>query len=269
MKFITTGLTDVGLCRPNNEDCFCIDQEIPLFLVADGMGGHAAGEVASKMAAQVVVDYVRNARSGVQTFVGEYDSNFSERSNQVASAVRLANQTLYEAAQENSSWQGMGTTLAAAVWSSTDIMGVAHVGDSRVYLIRNQTIEQITRDHTVLSEQVDRGLITPEEAQHYEFKNLITRAVGSAAQVEVELNEMVVKDRDKILLCTDGLTSMVPDDVILTIINTSGHPKAACRTLVNLANKNGGKDNISVVLIYCYENTWRFNVKKFFGWLRR
>ena len=258
MKFLAAGQSDKGVSRSNNEDIFCVDEDLRLFIVADGMGGAAAGEVASRMAVEIIRDYIKRSSAlggvgGDEPFVGDYDKRFSNASNRIASGIRLANQAIYEASQSNAGWRGMGTTIAAVMLAGNK-MSIAHAGDSRVYLIRASSIVQLTDDHSIVSEQVKSGLLTKEEAEGSEVRNIITRALGSAPSVEVDLDEIDVMDGDRVVLCSDGLTTMVSDNVILFAVAVSDEPEKTCNALIDIANKNGGKDNITVALVYLFED---------------
>ncbi|RJQ41716.1 MAG: Stp1/IreP family PP2C-type Ser/Thr phosphatase [Nitrospiraceae bacterium] len=253
MKFLSAAKSDKGVSRQNNEDSFCIDEDLRLFIVADGMGGAAAGEVASRMAVEMIRDHIKRSSAGNEPFVGDYDKKFSDESNRIASGIRLANLAIYEASQSNVKWRGMGTTVAAVMLDNGK-MSIAHTGDSRVYLIRANSIVQLTDDHSIVSEQIKSGLITKEEAEGSEIRNIITRALGTMPSVEVDLDEIDLMDADRVLLCSDGLTTMVPDNVILSIVAASDEPGSACSSLIDIANKNGGKDNITVALVYLFED---------------
>lgn len=253
MRFLSAGKTDKGILRQNNEDSFCVDEDLRFFIVADGMGGAAAGEVASRMAVEIIGHHIKHSSDDKEHFTGDYDKKFSGLSNRLASGIRLANQAIYSASQDNRKWFGMGTTVTAASISDNR-MSIAHVGDSRIYLIRAGSMAQLTEDHSVVSEQVKKGLLTIEEAKVSVLKNIITRALGSAPYVDVDLDEIGLKAGDRILLCTDGLTNMVTDKLILSTVNAYDKPDEACIALIDLANKNGGKDNITVALVYVLED---------------
>jgi len=269
LKFIAAGKTDKGVSRQNNEDNFCVDEGLGLFIVVDGMGGAAAGEIASRMAVETIRNQVKLSAAGHEPFYGNYDKKFSEASNRIASGMRLANKAIYEASQSNVAWRGMGTTVAAALLDGAK-MSIAHAGDSRIYLVRANSIVQLTEDHSIVSEQIKRGLLTKEEAESSEIRNIITRALGNAPSVEVDLDEIDIMAGDIFVLCSDGLTTMVADDVILSTVAAHDEPEKACVALVDIANKNGGKDNITVVLAYLSgEKTFSKKFKNLFGWHRR
>jgi serine/threonine protein phosphatase PrpC len=246
VKLSVGAQTDTGLVRQHNEDNLFVAEEEGILLVADGMGGHASGEVASRIAVDVIRNYFNEVKAGRQIQVGLYRDDLSEATNNLGSAVRLANQAIYEAAQGNIVWQGMGTTIAATLIAGARL-SIAHVGDSRVYLIRSGSIEQITDDHSLVSEQVKRDLISKEEARQSEMKNILTRAVGVGPEVEVDLEEMSLLDGDMLVLCSDGLTGMVDDEEIMSVV-TGSDPAAACEKLISMANENGGRDNITVIV---------------------
>jgi len=262
------GRTDMGLVRPNNEDGFYIDEKARLLVVADGMGGHASGEIASKLALDVIRDYFKAFHEGRVALVGKFDEDQSELTKAIGSSVRLANQAIYEAAKSNAGWQGMGTTVAAVV-ANRDRLSIAHVGDSRVYLVRAGDIEQLTDDHSVVYEQVKRELLTREEAQKSETRNLLTRSLGVASDVEVDVSELTLSAGDILVLCTDGLTSMISDDDILALAVSMKDPAAVCDRLIELANEQGGKDNITVVVGYVRNNSWIPFLLNFKKWFRR
>jgi serine/threonine protein phosphatase PrpC len=269
VKVLVAGKTDVGQVRQNNEDNFFTAEDGSVFLVADGMGGHASGEVASKIAVDVIREYFDGTKDGHHLQIGEYDEDFSDATNRIASAVRLANQAIYEASQGNPLFQGMGTTIAAVLISNRTL-SIAHVGDSRVYLIRAGGIEQITDDHSLVSEQVKRDLITREQAKESEMKNVLTRALGINPEVEVDLDELVLLPGDMLVLCTDGLTNMVDDDDIRYVVISAGSPVLACDTLINMANANGGKDNVTAIVAKTAEKEgWLYSLFDFRKWFRR
>lgn len=250
MKLEIFGNSDVGRQRTNNEDSFKIDEKLGLWVVADGMGGHSAGEVASKMAVETVCDSMRRfVLNGEKAVLGKVNPNFSERTNQLASSIRLSNQIIYESAKANPQYQGMGTTVDG-VWIGKDKICIGHVGDSRVYLIRAGKIQQLTRDHSLVAEQEAKGLITKEEAEQSQMKNILTRAVGVEKQVEVDMLETEWYDGDILIACTDGLCKMVRDEQILETALQMKIPKLTAEHLIDLANVAGGVDNTTVVVTH-------------------
>lgn len=269
MSLVISGKTDVGSIRQNNEDNLYFSESDGLLLVADGMGGHASGEVASKITVDIMRDYFNGIKEGRQLQVGTYQEDFSEHTNRLGSAVRLANQAIYEAAKGNPLWHGMGTTIAATLITGNRL-SIAHVGDSRVYLIRAGGMEQLTDDHSFVSEQVKQEIISKEQAKASEMKNVLTRALGVNPDVEVDLDELSLLDGDVLVLCSDGLTGMVEDDEIFAIVNTLHDPVAACEDLVNRANQNGGRDNITVIIAeIAKKKGWLYRLLHFKEWFRR
>jgi serine/threonine protein phosphatase PrpC len=249
MKINAQGLTDKGLSRKHNEDSFFADKDLGLFIVADGLGGYAAGDVASGMAVEVLSDHIRKSRSGGEPLVGSSDSGRYDATNMLVSGIKLANRVVCEAAKNNSGWQGMGTTVVAAL-ADGDKLSIAHAGDSRAYLVRSGTISQLTDDHSVVAEQVRKGLISTKQAAGSRIRNVITRALGYDEALEVDVTEIDIRDGDRLLLCSDGLNTMVADDEVLMIMATNDQPESACRRLVDEANNRGGKDNITVVAVF-------------------
>lgn len=243
--------TDTGLVREHNEDAVAFSVEHGYAILADGMGGYSAGEVASRMAIEIVSAAFDD---GIGRLNAQQPQSRLECAKQVRElmmeAIRTANAKIVQASQAEPEWDGMGTTLVATV-AHDDAIFVAHVGDSRAYRFRNGVLEQITRDHSLLQEQIDAGLITVDDARLSLNKNLVTRAVGvDTALLDVEIHEHHFLPGDIYLLCSDGLSDMLDDAEIREILATkSGLLNAACDTLVNHANGNGGRDNISVVLV--------------------
>jgi protein phosphatase len=246
--FTIGAITDVGKVRAINEDNLIVEENLGLFMVADGVGGQNAGEVASKMAVETIRSHLNDKENPL---VGENREEFSQDTNRMLSGIRLTNSAIYEAGQRNSEQRGMGTTISS-VFINGDVMSLAHVGDSRIYRIRGERLERLTMDHSMVEEQLKRGVITEEEAAESKYKNVITRALGAEEKIEIDADEEVLLDRDKILLCTDGLTDMVGDEEILRMILRNGDdPQKACEQLVDVANGKGGMDNITVILLYC------------------
>lgn len=247
-------MTDVGRVRAINEDSFSVSQDEGLFMVADGLGGQNAGEVASRMAIEAVMDHMNNNENPL---VGEYEEELSPGTNRMVSGIRLANSAIYEAGYRNAEQQGMGTTISS-VRINGDVMGFAHVGDSRIYRVRGGRLERLTADHSLVEEQLRRGLITEEEAAKSKHRNVITRALGAEEKILIDADEQVLLDRDRILLCTDGLTDMVGEDEINRIVlNNGDDPQKACEELIDRANDRGGIDNITVILVHCEKDEGR------------
>jgi serine/threonine protein phosphatase PrpC len=250
-KIEFVNVSDTGRKRPHNEDSSITDPEIGLALVADGMGGYKAGEVASAIAAKAVLDTVRgdvSLPSSTKSADADGDSSLSVEALLVRDSIVDANSHIYRTATEVPQCQGMGTTIVAVYFHDNTAI-IAHVGDSRVYRFRDDDLSQITNDHSLVQELIDRGFFTPEEAEANTPKNLVTRALGIDATVEVDVMQEVTKPGDIYLLCSDGLNDMVDDEEIrLTLSKYSGNLAEAAHELVRLANESGGKDNISVVL---------------------
>lgn len=254
MNVDIAGVTDTGLVRPNNEDSYLVSEKPSLLVVADGMGGHASGEVASRMAIDIIQDYFDD-RKGSQPFIGTYQKEYSEETNRLGAAIRLANMAIHDLSESTAQYRGMGTTVAAVLINDRKI-SIAHVGDSRVYLIRSQSIEQLTDDHSLAYEQVKKEMMSPKEAATSEMRNVLTRAVGVGTQVDVDLGELMLMPGDRLILCSDGLYSMVPDNDILAVITAIDESSKACQTLVKMANENGGRDNVTVIAAYIIKKSW-------------
>jgi len=249
MTLTAAGLSDVGKKRKINEDSYHIDPERGLFIVADGMGGHAAGEVASRLAVDTIQEFLRMSSADSEiTWPFEFDEKLSAGGNRIQAAIHLANREIVRHMQAQEDTRGMGTTVVTAVVAD-DSCFIGHVGDSRAYLVRDGMIRQLTRDHTFVNEQVERGFMSRAEAERHPARNILTRAVGSSDELHVDLVETPLQAGDRILLCSDGLSSLVDDDAILRILEDHPDLEDACRSLVALANQNGGWDNVTAVLI--------------------
>ena len=241
--------TDVGRVRKNNEDFYSIDPSLQLYVLSDGMGGEAHGEVASKLAVQTVLTHCRQAENSRATPIfGESSTDVSERTNRLASAIHLANRKVFEEAASNPEQKGMGATIVA-VWIEEQKLSLAHVGDSRAYLLRAGSMDQLTADHSLVAEKVRVGILTPQEADASEMQSVLTRAVGTNGTVEVDTDEQVLLVGDFVLLCSDGLTRMVTDPEIASTLLTSTSAQESADRLVELANENGGADNVSVIVL--------------------
>jgi PPM family protein phosphatase len=249
MNIAVGAKTDVGLKRLRNEDSLCVDPEVGLYVVCDGLGGRNAGDVASRLAVEVIHKHIREARRNANLpLVGAYDEQFSPLTNRLASAIRLANQAIRDAAKKQRDQEGMGTTVVSAVLNGQEL-SVAHVGDSRMYLIRGDSIEPLTEDHSLVAEQVRMGMLSAEEAERSPQRNIITRALGTDDAVDVELDEFPLRQGDMLLLCSDGLTRDVKPAEILASIRREKDPQASAERLVELANAAGGLDNTTVILV--------------------
>jgi len=248
------GLSDKGLVRENNEDYFCIEESLNLLVVCDGVGGGEAGEKASRIAAETIREYTAKLLQGDSLpFISKHNTKLSDLGNKFANIIQFANKVVYEAAKEFSLQPGQIATTVVATLIKDYYFIIAHVGDTRGYLIRNGQIMQLTTDHTFAMEQVKQGIITLEEAKFSTYRNVLTRALGAAPDVEVDVDELYLKNDDYLLLCTDGLTNMVPEENILKIVATYRVPSIICEKLVSEANRAGGKDNITVVVAQILE----------------
>jgi serine/threonine protein phosphatase PrpC len=247
-KLLCVGHTDTGRVREHNEDTIACDGELGLLVLADGMGGYNAGEVASGIAVKTIMNLVRESLQQQDLSLADRASGISRPGIILRDAIQRANKIIFQTARSQPNCEGMGTTVVAALFYDNRI-SVAHVGDSRLYRMRAGRIEQVTLDHSLLQELVDRGFYSPEEAQRASNKNYVTRALGVEASVDVELQEHPVSKGDLYLLCSDGLSDMVEDDDMGITVSTFGsNLGSVAQHLVQLANDNGGKDNISVVL---------------------
>ncbi len=231
-------LSDKGKVRPINEDSYCLPEEgMHLALVADGMGGHQAGEVASAMAVQILSDLARK-RAGRDISIKT-----------AVSWVRQANEAIYDAAQANAAQRGMGTTITFLYCMKRHAM-LGHVGDSRCYRLRRGSLEQLSRDHSLVQELVRTGAITKEEARVHPYKNIITRALGADAEVQVDVQELDVDEGDLYLLCSDGLTDYLSDEELEAILNEDGPTlEDKAQRMLNTALDRGGRDNITLLLL--------------------
>ncbi len=244
------GSTDPGMIRPNNEDRISTTPELGLAVVADGMGGHQAGEVASGMAVDVVTRHLINVFSrDTPPADEEVADQSSAELRAVGEAIALANTAIFELAKSSPNCSGMGTTVVVTLFHE-DKVCIGHVGDSRLYRYRSDTLELITEDHSLVQELVARGLITSEEARHSINKNLVTRALGIEPTVESQLTEQTLQDQDIYLLCSDGLNDVLPDDVTAQLLKDHGSDlQATADRLVAQVNARGGPDNVSIVLV--------------------
>lgn len=258
--------TDVGCVRTNNEDNLGYDSRYGIYVVCDGMGGQAAGEVASKMGVDTVLTYFREAaKTHKYPQVGEQVEGVSDRANRLGSAIRLANEAIYQAAVKHVAHSGMGATIVSVLVDS-GFFSVGHAGDSRIYLVRQGTLQQITRDHSLVMEQVRRGLITLEEANASEMQNIIIRALGPEENVVPDLDDMMALPGDILLLCSDGLTRHVPDDSLLEIIQGTVTLQLMADRLIEAAREGGGSDNITCLVIrFVALSWWKRILRRLFG----
>jgi protein phosphatase len=260
----SSGVTNVGRVRANNEDCFRVVEALNLFVLSDGMGGEAHGEIASALAVETVVKHcLETENDPAMTVFGDMPAGWSEKTKRLSSAVHLANKSIYDSAQQHSEQHGMGATLTAA-WIDGAKLSIAHVGDSRAYLLRSGTLQQLTNDHSLVAEQVRRGILSPAEAEKSEMQSVLLRALGAHTEIEVDAEEHTLFGRDVLLLCSDGLTRMVTEPEIAGTLQAEPDPTKAAERLVELANDQGGADNITVVVVRASSES-----KGWFSWLRR
>jgi protein phosphatase len=262
--------TDPGMVRSHNEDSIAADPANGLVVLADGMGGYNAGEVASGMATTVIITEMQQALAGLRPYDVDQRTNQEVAARLVREAVLKANTSIFQAAQSQPQYAGMGTTLVTCLFYDNRML-VAHLGDSRLYLLRDARFRQVTRDHSLLQEQIDSGLLTLEQAKTAQHKNLVTRALGIDPSVEPETHEYPVRPGDVYLLCSDGLCDMVDDaDIGVTLNALGGNLKMAAQHLVQMANDNGGRDNVSVILVRVLREYPgpRGVMAKVFAWLK-
>jgi protein phosphatase len=244
------GLSDTGKVREHNEDTIAVDPDIGLLVLADGMGGYNAGEVASGIAVKTIVNLVREHVEREDLSVPDQESGLSRPNIILRDAISRANKIIYQTARTQPQCEGMGTTVVAALFYDNKVT-IAHVGDSRMYRRRDDKFEQVTMDHSLLQELVDRGFYSAEEAQRAANKNYVTRALGVEPSVEVEIQEIPAGRGEVFVLCSDGLSDMVEDeDIHLTINTFSANLDTVAKQLIQLANDNGGRDNVSVVMAH-------------------
>ncbi|OFO59270.1 protein phosphatase [Peptoniphilus sp. HMSC075B08] len=236
MKVVSA--TNVGNYRKNNEDSYYVNEFKNLYVLADGMGGHLAGERASKMATEIIG----------QDFAGDREvKSIDDAIEILSSSIRDANKKIFESSQENEDYRGMGTTLSSGIILE-DVLIYSNIGDSRIYRI-NEGMEQITQDDSFVNYLIEIGEITEEEAKNHPKKNVLTKAMGTTSDIEVIVNTLDIKDKDVFLFCSDGLTNMVSDEEIFKIVKENS-PEEARDMLLDLALKNGGMDNITFILVF-------------------
>lgn len=262
--------THAGMVRAHNEDSIGADPSAGLAVLADGMGGYNAGEVASGIAVALITKEMRESLAEMPPFERDRTSGELLGVRMLRSVVSHANASIFQAANSQPQYAGMGTTLVVALLCDNQI-SVAHVGDSRLYRLRDGELTQLTRDHSLLQEQIDSGMITKEMARRSQNKNLVTRAVGIEPEVEADINTFEAKEGDMYLLCSDGLNDMVDDeDIFLTLSSLQTNMPLAAGQLVQMANDNGGRDNVSVILIrvkkpFPAARGWVSRLKTWFG----
>ncbi len=249
MTLTAFGLTDVGRKRRHNEDAYLLDAERGLFVVADGMGGHAAGEVASRITVESIQEFIAGTEDEHEnTWPFGFNNRYSLEGNRLTTSVEKANEKVMRAVQNRPELKGMGTTVVAALFDANHAT-LVHVGDSRAYMLRRGELKRLTDDHSWVQEQVNAGILSEDEAKSHPLKNVVTRALGGAAHVAVDLIEVPTVVGDRFLLCSDGLTGMVSDEEIHRHLHEDPTLDVAVRALIDLANERGGVDNITAIVV--------------------
>jgi protein phosphatase len=248
MRVRFAGETNVGMKRTHNEDNLHLPSDERLALVADGMGGHASGEIASQMAVETVVDFFKNTHDDYElTWPFKLDRGYRYDINRLITGIKLANVKIFEAAQREPHYRGMGTTIVATLFLDDQVL-IGHVGDSRVYRVRDGEIQQITEDHSLLNDYIKMKKLTAEEIANFPHKNVIVRALGMKETVQVDVHNETPRIGDTYVLCSDGLSGMIEDDSIQKTVRTELDLDKAAEKLVEAANAAGGVDNVTVVL---------------------
>jgi protein phosphatase len=248
----SSGITNVGLKRDSNEDCYSTEDSLGLYVVADGMGGHQAGEVASRIAVELINKSFRRwveQEAYEHELFGYPDNSVTIQGNYLLSSIRLANRVVYEMALEHEQYQGMGTTVATLLITPSRIIA-ANVGDSRIYMVRDGHIERLSKDHTIVAEQVEMGVMTEEEASSAPLKHVLTRNLGSAENVKPEIFEIEPSNNDRLIICSDGLTDLVSDREILEMTQDVEDPENLCNQFLEKVLKRGAHDNTTVVSVF-------------------
>lgn len=268
MTLEIAGKTDPGKVRERNEDSLALAPELGLMVVADGMGGHNSGEVASGLAVETILNFAKDFLGKGRNAVPEgADKSLSARARQLQHFIQNANTVIFEKSRAFKKDHGMGTTVVAALADDRSLT-VAHVGDSRLYLLRNGRLERLTEDHSLVQDQVRHGLITQEQAEKSNLQNILTRALGTEANVKVDTSDHPVLPGDVFMLCSDGLTKMVSEEEMAKVMSASATALAAVDTLIGMANAAGGVDNVTVAVAKAAsapKSGWRSVVSKFFG----
>ena len=248
MRIEVAGNTHVGMKRNHNEDSFLLLPDEALFCVADGMGGHSSGEIASKIAVEEMAEFFKmTSRDQDATWPYKMDKTRNYDENRLATGIKLANVRIYERASSEQKFRGMGTTIVSLFFNQAYAY-VAHVGDSRVYFFRGGMLKQVTEDHSLLNDYLKAKKLSPEEIDAFPHKNVIVRALGMKDTVQVDISRLEPQDGDVFLLCSDGLSGMVTDAAIADVLTKQKDLTAACSQLIDLANANGGHDNVTCVL---------------------
>jgi len=248
MALEAAGMTDVGLVRNHNEDNYFFDTDLGLFIVADGLGGHAAGEIASKIVVDQVAKFIKDTANSETTTLSASGSNFASLNEiRLKTAIQMSNKAIAENIMLHPERETMGSTIVACLIEGKRVT-MAHVGDSRGYKLSDDSIQQISRDHSWVAEQVANGILTKEEAKRHPFRNIITQALGNNSELNIEVHEFEITNSETILLCSDGLSGMVSDEQMLAIFNEASSLQSAARNLIAKAIGNGGEDNVTLVL---------------------
>jgi protein phosphatase len=248
MAIEAAGLTDVGLVRRHNEDSFYLDDRLGLFIVADGLGGHAAGEVASRIVVEEIADYIGQTAQTEAGALPNFDSRLSRNANRLKQAIFDSDAAIMENIARYPEHDTMGSTVVVCLVEGSKAT-IAHVGDSRAYMMGRDGIRQLTRDHSWVAEQIANGILTVEEAKRHPFRNVITQALGNGNDLVIDVLELELEASDAVLLCSDGLSGMIDDDGILSIFKQASNLQIAVRSLVCKAIENGGEDNVTVIIL--------------------
>lgn len=260
MKLIAAGLTNVGMKRPHNEDNHLVLPEENLFLVADGMGGHQAGEVASQMAVDTIAEFFqRTAHDDDVTWPFKEEQGLKYEENRLVTSIKHANRRIFETARVDAKKNGMGTTVVSALFTNNGAY-VGHCGDSRCYRWRDGELELLTEDHSLLNDHLKNHKMTPEEIANFPYKNVIVRALGMKESILVDISRLELLPKDIYLLCSDGLSGMVSDEQMQKMItdfiddpDRENDMKGLCQILIDAANANGGADNVTCIIIKILE----------------
>lgn len=250
MTIISAVATHPGLRRDGNEDAHCVRADLGLYVVADGMGGHAAGEVASRLVVDTIEAVVHDTRGADvnSTWPFPYDPALSLSGNRLKAAMQLANRRVASATHDNDALRGMATT-AAAILVHDHRGTLAHVGDSRAYRLRHGQLAPLTEDHSWVNDQVRAGLMTEDDARRHPWRNVVTRAISGGDDPEPDVAELEIHLGDRYLICSDGLSGVVPPDQLVNLLSSPGSADVVCHRLIDAANANGGPDNITAVVI--------------------
>ncbi|MCP4656501.1 MAG: Stp1/IreP family PP2C-type Ser/Thr phosphatase [bacterium] len=253
LRIKSFGMTDVGLLRTHNEDCFDADDRNQVYIVADGMGGHNHGEVASRVAVDSIREFIAQSVDRDGTLPIGYDARLFQHSNRLKRSIQVAHDRVLTAIREDGKLVGMGTTIIGAMLDS-GVVAIAHVGDSRGYRLRHGHLELLTQDHTWVNEQVVAGYLSEEQAKSHPLKNVVTRALGGENEIVVDVVETEALVGDIFLLCSDGLTTMLSDQEIHERMMAGASLSEICHRMVHDANARGGFDNVTVVLLRVVED---------------